>query len=117
LIATGIPVRTFSYLDAYLDTLKALILHSRAIRRYGSAALDLCWVAAGRADAYWEQGIQSWDVAAGTVIAREAGALVIDPYEQQASWPTKGRVLACTPALSPALLALILPNMQHAQGL
>lgn len=117
LIATGIPVRTFEYLDQYLGALKDLVLNTRGIRRQGSAALDLCWLAAGRVDAYWEQGIQSWDVAAGTTIARAAGAIVCDPYDRQASWPAKGRILACAPGIEQALLALILPHMQGAPGL
>jgi len=117
LIATGIPVRTFDYLDQYLSTLKELVLNTRGIRRQGSAALDLCWLAAGRVDAYWEQGIQSWDVAAGTVIAREAGAQVTDPYDRQAPWPETGRILACAPGIEQALLDLILPHMQDAMGL
>lgn len=117
LIATGIPVRTFEYLDHYLAALKNLVLHTRGIRRQGSAALDLSWLAAGRIDAYWEQGIQSWDVAAGTVIAREAGARVVDPYDSHASWPASGRILACSPGIEQALLELVLPPMQDAPGL
>lgn len=117
LVATGIPVRTFTYLDQYLATLKDLILNTRGIRRQGSAALDLCWLATGRLDAYWEQGIQSWDVAAGTVIAREAGALVCDPYDPGLSWPERGRLLACAPALAPQLMSLIEPHMRNAPGL
>lgn len=117
LVATGIPMRNFSYLEQYLAALKDLVLNTRGIRRYGSAALDLCWVAAGRFDAYWEQGIQSWDVAAGTVIARQAGAVVLDPYDPKASWPASGRVLASTPLLTNQLMGKILPHMQGAPGL
>lgn len=117
LVATGIPVRTFDYLDHYLAALKDLVLNTRGIRRQGSAALDLCWLAAGRVDAYWEQGIQSWDVAAGTVIAREAGARVTDPFDSQASWPARGRILACAPGIEQAFLKLILPHMKDAPGL
>lgn len=117
LIATGIPVRTFEYLDQYLGALKDLVLNTRGLRRQGSAALDLCWLAAGRVDAYWEQGIQGWDVAAGTAIARAAGALVSDPYDRQASWPARGRILACAPGIEQALLQLILPHMKNAPGL
>ena len=117
LIATGIPVRSFEYLDQYLHALKDLVLNTRGVRRQGSAALDLCGLAAGRVDAYWEQGIAPWDVAAGCVIAREAGARVIDPYDSQASWPVKGRILACAPAIEQQLLGLVLPHMEGAPGL
>jgi len=117
LIATGIPVRSFDYLDHYLRALKDLILNTRGVRRQGSAALDLCWLAAGRVDAYWEQGIAPWDVAAGSVIAREAGARVSDPYDNQASWPIKGRILGCSPGIEQQLLGLVLPHMEGAPGL
>lgn len=117
LVATGIPVRTFAYLDQYLVALKDLVLNTRGIRRQGSAALDLCWLAAGRVDAYWEQGIQAWDVAAGCAIARAAGARVSDPYDSQASWPEAGRVLGCAPGIEQQLLDLVRPPMQSAPGL
>jgi myo-inositol-1(or 4)-monophosphatase len=63
----------------------------RDIRRFGAAALDLCWVAAGRVDAYYERGIQTWDRAAGALIAAEAGARVLVTDD--------GLTLACAPAL------------------
>jgi len=116
LIATGIPVRSFEYLDEYLAALKSLVLNTRGVRRQGSAALDLCWLAAGRVDAYWEQGIEPWDVAAGTVIAREGGAHVTDPYDHLASWPARGRILGCAPGIEQALLDLIMPHMRDATG-
>jgi myo-inositol-1(or 4)-monophosphatase len=111
LIGIGIPMRDFSYIDPYLAALKEILLRSRGVRRQGSAALDLAWVACGRINAYWEQGIAPWDVAAGTVIAREAGAWVNDPYNSQASWPQSGRVLAIPPKLKDEFLALIQPSL------
>lgn len=111
LVAIGIPMQDFSYIDQYLSALKEVLLHSRGVRRQGSAALDLAWVACGRINAYWEQGIQPWDVAAGTVIAREAGAWVNDPYDSHASWPESGRILALPPKLKDDFLALIQPSM------
>ena len=111
LIAIGIPARDFSYLDPYFDALKAVLLHTRGVRRQGSAALDLAWVACGRINGYWEQGLQPWDVAAGTVIAREAGAWVNDPYTTELSWPHAGRVLAIPPTHKAAFLALIQPHL------
>ena len=117
LVATGIPVRTFEYLDPYLVALKSLVLNTRGIRRQGSAALDLCWVAAGRVDAYWEQGIQAWDVAAGCAIAQAAGAQVSDPYDPQASWPQAGRIVACAPGIEQQLHSMVVPPMKDAPGL
>jgi myo-inositol-1(or 4)-monophosphatase len=61
-----------------LENFKRFILKSQGVRRDGSAALDLCYVACGRFEGFWERGIQAWDMAAGTLIAREAGAVVTD---------------------------------------
>lgn len=74
----------------------------RDIRRVGAAALDLCWVAAGRLDGYYEQGVQAWDIAAGGLIVREAGG--------RAEWSTHtapGTYVAAGPALFPLLLGAI----------
>src|SRR5690606_6091127 len=67
LLATGLPFRDFSFAPEYMLTLDAAIRESRGVRRMGSAALDLAWVACGRYDGYWEMGLAPWDVAAGTV--------------------------------------------------
>lgn len=114
LIATGIPGRDFSYLDAYLAALKDVVLNCRGVRRQGSAALDLAWVACGRVDGYWEQGLSTWDIAAGTVIAREAGAVVIDPFDQNANWPARGRLVACAPGIVDELAAIVQTHMAGA---
>ena len=64
--------------DAQLDCVKALLQEAEDVRRTGSAALDLAYVAAGRVDAYFEAGVQAWDVAAGALLVREAGGRVCD---------------------------------------
>ena len=79
-LATSLVGTGFSY-DAVNRRRQAELLSTvlpvvRDVRRAGSAATDMCWVAAGRLDAYYERGVQPWDVAAGTVIATEAGAVV-----------------------------------------
>jgi myo-inositol-1(or 4)-monophosphatase len=83
----------------------------RDIRRYGAAALDMCWVACGRIDAYYESGIKHWDVAAGAVIAREAGAYVegVDQLADRHDDPeaTPPRVIATTPAVANPLRDLL----------
>jgi myo-inositol-1(or 4)-monophosphatase len=76
----------------------------RDIRRFGSAALDLCLVAAGRFDAYFEQGLNPWDLAAGELIARESGVVTTDFAGHPA---TAGDVVAAPPGLHEALLALL----------
>jgi myo-inositol-1(or 4)-monophosphatase len=80
LLGTGIPFREDQDLDLYLKTLAALIPGTAGIRRAGSAALDLAYVAAGRLDGFWEFGVHKWDIAAGILLVQEAGGLVGDPY-------------------------------------
>jgi len=77
-IVTGIPHRGKEGHERYLTELGAIMPQVAGIRRTGSAATDLAWVAAGRFDGYWERGIQSWDMAAGIVLVREAGGFVSD---------------------------------------
>ena len=81
LFATGIPFAAVSARNrlAFARTLGALMPATAGVRRFGSAALDLAWVAAGRYDGYWELGLKPWDVAAGVLILREAGGVVTDP--------------------------------------
>lgn len=78
LLGTGIPFRPDQDLDKYLDTLKVLIEGTAGVRRAGSAALDLAYVAAGRLDAFWEFGLHPWDMAAGCLLIQEAGGFVTD---------------------------------------
>ncbi|MDH4076164.1 MAG: inositol monophosphatase [Acidimicrobiia bacterium] len=85
----------------------------RDIRRFGSAALDLCAVASGEVDAYWEQGLNHWDLAGGTVVAREAGALVGNLRDGP---PDAGCLLAAPPALFPPLRNLLLGARADADG-
>ncbi|MBN2357030.1 inositol monophosphatase [candidate division KSB1 bacterium] len=76
LLATGFPFRKKQLLDPYLRCFQDLFTRVSGIRRMGSAALDLCYVACGRIDGFWEIGLSPWDVAAGTLIIREAGGKV-----------------------------------------
>jgi myo-inositol-1(or 4)-monophosphatase len=78
LLATGTPYDRRERADLYLGAIKAFMLRTQGIRRAGSAALDLCWVACGRVDAYWEWRLGPWDVAAGALIVCEAGGSVSD---------------------------------------
>ncbi len=78
LLGTGFPFRQQQYLDIYLETFKALFPETAGIRRPGSAALDLAYVAAGRLDGFWEIGLSQWDMAAGALLIKEAGGAVSD---------------------------------------
>ena len=78
LVATGFPYSDFSRLDDYIETLKWTMKNARGVRRMGSAATDLAYVACGRFDAFWEYDLKPWDVAAGALIIKEAGGIVTD---------------------------------------
>jgi myo-inositol-1(or 4)-monophosphatase len=78
LIGTGFPFKDTSRLDEYQAQFARVAARTSGIRRPGSAALDLADVAAGRVDAFWEQHLSAWDLAAGVVLVREAGGVVSD---------------------------------------
>ena len=78
LLGTGIPFREDQDLDLYLKTMRALLPGTAGVRRPGSAALDLAYVAAGRFDGFWEFGLNSWDMAAGVLLVQEAGGIITD---------------------------------------
>jgi myo-inositol-1(or 4)-monophosphatase len=78
LIATGAPYRGHGDHGRWLAQCNALLPHVAGIRRFGAASLDLAWVAAGRFDGFWEEGLKPWDIAAGILLVREAGGFVTD---------------------------------------
>lgn len=78
MLITGFPPRERERLGPHLDCLRELMREAEDVRRTGSAALDLAYVAAGRADAYFEAGVKPWDIAAGVLLVREAGGRVTD---------------------------------------
>ncbi|MCD6459215.1 inositol monophosphatase [bacterium] len=78
LIGTGFPFRNFAIMEKYLDCFSSVLKRCQGIRRPGSAAIDLAYVACGRLDAFWEHGLHPWDCAAGSIIIKEAGGTVTD---------------------------------------
>jgi myo-inositol-1(or 4)-monophosphatase len=78
LVATGFPYSDFSRLEKFMDSLTHFCKTSHGIRRFGSASIDLAYVACGRFDAFYEYGLNPWDVAAGILLVREAGGCVSD---------------------------------------
>jgi myo-inositol-1(or 4)-monophosphatase len=78
LFATGFPYYDYGRLDPYLNFFKYMMQHSHGIRRLGSAAADLAYVACGRFDGFYEYGLSPWDVAAGALIVKNAGGKVSD---------------------------------------
>jgi len=80
MMATGFPYASNYDFKPLVDTLQYWFQHARGIRRFGAAALDLCFVAAGRIDAYYESKLHIWDIAAGVLIVEEAGGVVSDYF-------------------------------------
>lgn len=78
LIATGFPYTNFKYLDQFMKSMDYFMHNSHGLRRLGSAATDIAYVACGRYDAFYEYGLHPWDVAAGMLLVREAGGSVSD---------------------------------------
>jgi myo-inositol-1(or 4)-monophosphatase len=78
LIATGLPYTDFERLDQYMQSLTYFCKHTHGIRRLGSAAVDLAYVACGRVEVFYEYGLHPWDIAAGIILVREAGGQISD---------------------------------------
>ena len=78
LIATGFPYSDYTRMDAFIETMKYFFTNSHGLRRIGSAATDLAYVACGRFDAFYEYALKPWDVAAGAVLVKEAGGCICD---------------------------------------
>jgi myo-inositol-1(or 4)-monophosphatase len=106
LIGTGMPFGDRANDRAYLATLATVMGATSGVRRMGSAALDLAYVAAGRYDGFWESGLQPWDIAAGILLVREAGGYVSDMAGAHEMMAT-GDVLAANAHLHLPLAALI----------
>jgi myo-inositol-1(or 4)-monophosphatase len=111
LLATGIPFKdVLLHLDAYMAMLKTFTSQCRGIRRAGSAALDLAYVAAGRVDGFWELGLKPWDIAAGALLIWEAGGFVSDLVGGEQFMET-GNIVAANPKVFKAMLQAIRPTL------
>jgi myo-inositol-1(or 4)-monophosphatase len=97
-VATGFPFRSRENIDAYLAIFRAVFLQARAIRRAGSAALDLAYVAAGIFDGFFEFRLSPWDIAAGALLIQEAGGQLVD-FGGGRGYLDSGNVLAGTPGV------------------
>jgi len=105
-LVTGFPYDIHERADDMLGLFGEFVRRARAVRRLGSAALDMAYVAAGRLDGFWEDGLKPWDVAAASLLVEEAGGLLSGtdgtPFRVRG-----GHVLATTPALQPPMLEVI----------
>lgn len=106
LLATGFPYYDFERIEAYFSVLKSLAQSSRGIRRLGSAAVDLAYVACGRFDSYFEYSLHPWDVAAGAFIVERAGGKVCD-FKGANNWLYGKEIIASNNDLQTPLLNLI----------
>jgi myo-inositol-1(or 4)-monophosphatase len=91
-----------------MELFERMVVRAQGVRRPGSAALDLCYLAAGRFDGFWEEGLHPWDTAGGTIIVREAGGK-ITTFEGETFTPYKNSILAANPLLHEAMLPLVGP--------
>jgi myo-inositol-1(or 4)-monophosphatase len=107
LLVTGFPYDIRINPDNNLNHYANFTLRTQAVRRLGSAALDLCYVAAGRFDGFWEIRLSPWDVAAGGLIAQEAGAIVTDLYGNPDFLSTPQSILAANPLIHPLMLRVL----------
>ncbi|MBN1768473.1 MAG: inositol monophosphatase [Prolixibacteraceae bacterium] len=94
LVATGFPYTNFDKIDKYFEAMRELMEKTSGIRRPGSAATDLCYIACGRYDAFWEYGLHAWDVAAGAFIVQQAGGRVCD-FNGSNTYINNGNIIAC----------------------
>lgn len=99
-VTTGIPQLGVDGFEKFVEEMVAVRSEVAAVRRFGSAALDLAWVAAGRFDGFWERGLSPWDLAAGFVLVQEAGGTVIGLDKSD---PRKGDFVAGNPSLAAKL--------------
>ena len=106
LIGTGFPFRDASIdTGPYFEMLGRVVRNTSGVRRPGAAALDLCYVAAGRLDAFWETGLKAWDLAAGALIIREAGGIV-SGLDGSEDYLDSGHILCGTPKIYAGLAKL-----------
>jgi len=111
LIATGFPYKNYDKLDAYMNSFRYLMFHTAGIRRLGSAAADLVYVACGRMDGFYEYGLSPWDVAAGAFIVRQAGGRVTD-FRGGTDWLYGGEILATNKKIHDEFVQTLIKTMK-----
>jgi myo-inositol-1(or 4)-monophosphatase len=113
LLATGFPFRQRAHLDAQIGMTRALLAEAEDLRRTGSAALDIAYVAAGRIDGFYEIGLKPWDMAAGVLLVREAGGRYCD-FAGRDGMPSSGNLLAGNIKVVDAMTKTIAPELTPA---
>ena len=106
LIATGFPYSVYKEHGSIIELFKRMIVLVQGVRRPGSASIDLCYVASGRLDGFWEEGLQPWDTAAGSLIVREAGGIVSN-YDGEGYSPFQKNIVASNPHIHQKMLEVL----------
>ena len=112
MLVTGFPYDKENPLGSNLDNFSSFMDHAQSIRRLGSAAIDLAYVAAGWLDGYWEMGIHAWDIAAGSLMVKEAGGLVTDLQGNTDYFKPPYAIVASNPNLHANILSILQSNRQ-----
>jgi myo-inositol-1(or 4)-monophosphatase len=107
LIFTGFPYDNPTHIREYLRGFSALMKRAMGVRRFGAAAIDLAWVACGRADGFWEYKLKPWDVAAGVLLIKEAGGVVSDLNGRPLDIRAPIKLLSANRSLHPQLIKLL----------
>lgn len=106
LIGTGFPYYDFERIDNYIEALKFLMGNTLGLRRFGSAAVDLCYVACGRFDAFFEHALHAWDVAAGGFILQQAGGKICD-FNGGDNWLFGSEIITASNSYFPEFFGII----------
>jgi myo-inositol-1(or 4)-monophosphatase len=106
LLATGFPYNIHKDYKDVLALFEQMLTRAQGVRRPGAAAIDLCYVACGRFDGFWEQNLNPWDTAAGSLIVQEAGGMVSD-YKGEAYSPFQKTILAANPHIHAEMLKVL----------
>jgi myo-inositol-1(or 4)-monophosphatase len=109
LLATGFPYDIHERPERVMALLEKMVVTAQGIRRPGSAAIDMCYVAAGRLDGFWEQGLKPWDTAAGAVIVKEAGGR-LSTFQGEPYSPYLKTVVAANPFIHNAMIMILRDN-------
>lgn len=112
MLGTGFTMRNEALTKRYFPTLEAVFGKCAGLRRTGSAALDLAYVASGRLDGFWEFGLKPWDLAAGALLVQEAGGMVADPFGGE-NFLKNGDIIAGNPKVFKSLLQTINPVISN----
>jgi myo-inositol-1(or 4)-monophosphatase len=109
-VGTGFPFRRLDRLDLYLAAFRAVVVETSGVRRAGSAAIDLAYVACGRLDGFWEEGLGPWDIAAGALLIEQAGGFVTD-FRGERDSLARGDIVAGPAAVQRELLRIVAREM------